>query len=128
MPALTECSGIVVTNGRTCDACGRVVAQYRNHRKPDRPKEWGHLRGTKAGTVPEHRRLLAGALIRAETAERRNGLLEEVLRDLPERLSRIETKLDEMLARPVGMWKPNHRRIADGGDAVHAQVKRRRAS
>ena len=58
-----------------------------------------------------------------EVAERMR--IHERLVATEERLHRIEAKIDELLSRPattqVVQWRPDHRRIADGGRQVRKQ-------
>lgn len=131
------CLSVVVLDNLTCGNCGRAIAQYTDHRDPERPLVWQHRRGRVVGTTYELRQAAHEARMERNRAETRVAELLADKSELEGRLTvlgagdtsalrRIEKKLDELLSRPAGIieWRPDHRRHADGGERVDVQRKR----
>lgn len=119
-PQTPYCPGVDLGDDLRCANCGRACAQYRS--KLTGQITWMHRRGASVGATETLRQAQHAAEARADRAERRMAEINALVGDA-HRLDRIEAKLDELLRRPVGMveWRPDHRRMADGGRAVNEQ-------
>ena len=101
---------IAAAEGITID--GIVVRLRAYRRKTNTPRSYGTgVAAQKAARLRELERLTV------EQAERIEALTENAatMRPIHARLARLETMLEQLLARPVGMAVVTNRRQADGG-------------